>query len=466
MLALLVYQAVGYAAADDEADKSLIRTDKRGKVDDYFRYQEYVLERIWFDYLGIRYKGHGTMTWMPDEGFHIKAFLHKTVSSPSKPIGVRAVGVVPREKISSIYMKPSGFYWAVAPNVILADHPDLFLGSFGINFGFIPFSQKLERVIFAKHRKNPKYSGSALYEVSDIRELSDVLQSDLRINDQNFESRRNSSALSYTDEKGLAVMGRLIDNKYIDLRCELPSDHQYRTYSWRYLESAKDAFSILYGQAVSLLQREVYRASTKYIEIRKREEPVSLNFLPPFGEDIGLNKLNFVKLTEFLAQINKENSDIFFPNICRNIFRQMIEARVQKNSQTRELLLSTILEAALRNIDNRPFQKKKSEAKSWEVSKSLKQFLKNYLSDEWMPLSTEVMKAHTYLRDRNAHPDWLFKQGGALSKEETEKALDNMIFLSRFYGYMILTLAGFKNLEPKFPQPHKEQSPLVIKGSS
>ncbi len=83
-----------------------------------------------------------------------------------------------------------------------------------------------------------------------------------------------------------------------------------------------------------------------------------------------------------------------------------------------------------------------------------------------MPLSTEVMKAHTYLRDRNAHPDWLFKQGGALSKEETEKALDNMIFLSRFYGYMILTLAGFKNLEPKFPQPHKEQSPLVIKGSS
>jgi hypothetical protein len=52
------------------------------------------------------------------------------------------------------------------------------------------------------------------------------------------------------------------------------------------IESAKDAFSILYGQAVSLLQREVYRASKKYIEVRKREEPVSLSFLSPFEKTL------------------------------------------------------------------------------------------------------------------------------------------------------------------------------------
>ena len=430
-------------------------------MDDYFRYQEYVLERIWFDYLGIRYKGHGSMTWMPDEGFHIKAFLDKSVSSPSNLIGVRAVGVVPREKISSIYMKPSGFYWAIAPNVILGDHPDLFLGSFGINFGFVPFSQKLERVIFAKHRKNSKYSGSALYEVSDIRALSDVLQSDLRINDQNFESCRNSSGLSYTDEKGLAVMGRLIDNKYIDLRCELPSNNPYRTYSWRYLESAKDAFSILYGQAVSLIQREVYRASKKYIEVRKREEPVSLSFLSPFEKDIGLNKANFVKLTEFLAQINREKSDSFHPNICRNIFRQMVEARVQKNSQTRELLLSTILEAALRTIYDKPFV---TEGE-YHVEQGIKLFRDKYLSREWKEACKDAIAAHKRLRHRNAHPDWLFSKGGALSHQKSEEALDDMIFLSRFYGYMILALSKFEGLTPNFPQPHKNQSPFVIKGS-
>ena len=67
-------------------------------------------------------------------------------------------------------------------------------------------------------------------------------------------------------------------------------------------------------------------------------------------------------MTEFLAQTNKQKSDTFPTDICRNIFRQMVEARIQKNRQTRELLLSTILEAALRNIDNRPFQAKKDKS--------------------------------------------------------------------------------------------------------
>jgi len=42
-----------------------------------------------------------------------------------------------------------------------------------------------------------------------------------------------------------------------------------------------------------------------------------------------------------------------------------------------------------------------------------------------------------------------------------EKSLDDMIFLSRFYGYMILALAGFRDLKPDFPKPHSEWSPAI-----
>ncbi|MGB3495662.1 MAG: hypothetical protein WBA57_23235 [Elainellaceae cyanobacterium] len=66
------------------------------------------------------------------------------------------------------------------------------------------------------------------------------------------------------------------------------------------------------------------------------------------------------------------------------------------------------------------------------------------------------MKEHTFLRDRNAHPDWLFNKGGYLSTAEKEQALDSMIFLSHFYGYMILSLAGVKDLKPTFPPPHRQ----------
>lgn len=35
------------------------------------------------------------------------------------------------------------------------------------------------------------------------------------------------------------------------------------------------------------------------------------------------------------------------------------------------------------------------------------------------------------------------------------------ILLSRFYGYMILALAGFKDLEPKFPIPFNKWGAIM-----
>jgi hypothetical protein len=58
---------------------------------------------------------------------------------------------------------------------------------------------------------------------------------------------------------------------------------------------------------------------------------------------------------------------------------------------------------------------------------------------------------HARLRHRNAHPDWLTTPNGVLSKEELKESTKDLIFLSRFYGYMILALAGFKEVEPLFP---------------
>jgi hypothetical protein len=195
-----------------------------------------------------------------------------------------------------------------------------------------------------------------------------------------------------------------------------------------------------------LLQREVSRSSKKCTEQRQKVKLDSLGPFSPFGEN-RLNKQDFIDLTEFFAR-NCSNTEI-----CRRIFWQMVEASRQQSWQASELLLSTILEAALRSIDERPFKPKKDN--SWNVGKGLENFFNQYLlSEEWSDIRKQVMKAHTYLRDRNAHPDWLFSQGGSLSEAEQVQSLDNMILLSRFYGYMILALAGFNNLEPIFPPPH------------
>ena len=65
------------------------------------------------------------------------------------------------------------------------------------------------------------------------------------------------------------------------------------------------------------------------------------------------------------------------------------------------------------------------------------------------------------MRHRNAHPDWLTIRGGALEEPSLERSLDDIVFLSAFYGYMVRSLAGFKDLKPRFPKPMKDWRPVM-----
>jgi hypothetical protein len=416
-------------------------------VKDYFKKTEYVLERLWFDYLGSRYEGRGIMTWNPDEGFHIEAFLEKPSVPLPKTINLGETRIVRKGDISSIRMKPHGFDWAIASNARLIDRYDiLWQNRLSIN---------LNRVIFSESEvsnQNLDWHGTALYETKRQPILPNYVKSEVWLNNQKIEWSVNPLGIWYEDEQNQRIAGRLIDDRHLKLHWKLSKSLWSKTDSWRWSEAAQDALSIWFGETIWLLQREVQRGNQRYIEVKKRGNLNSLGLLSPFGSQRRLNKNLFIGLTEFLVRNERDAT------ICRNIFQQMLEASRQQSWQATELLLSTILEAALRSVDGHPFRPKKD---SWNVGKSLTQFFENYLSDKWTPLHSEVMKAHTYLRDRNAHPDWLFSQGGYLSEEEKEKSLDTMIFLSRFYGYMILTLAGFKELEPKFPKVHNEWEPLM-----
>ncbi|MEO1006480.1 MAG: hypothetical protein AAFW67_11655, partial [Cyanobacteria bacterium J06638_38] len=104
--------------------------------------------------------------------------------------------------------------------------------------------------------------------------------------------------------------------------------------------------------------------------------------------------------------------------------------------------------------------------KDWNIDRALKRFREKYWSREWKKVCRKVLKTHRSLRHRNAHPDWLFEQTGYLSDEQKRQSLDDMIFLCRFYGYMILTLTGAKNLKPDFPASHQAWQPAYVVMSS
>ncbi|HEY9794889.1 MAG TPA: hypothetical protein V6D30_04540 [Leptolyngbyaceae cyanobacterium] len=410
---------------------------------DYFKEAKYILELLYFHYCGNRYQGHGIMTWNPDEGFHLEAFLDKQGKALPR-IELGKFGLIRKSNICSIRMRPQGYDWAIAPNVIISDSNELDISHnrLSIDFGRVIFCQSILPIV-----DNSLWIGSALYETKSNLPLPDTVHTEIQINEQPIGTTSRASGIFYEDNRQQKVIGNLVDKKQLKLYWQLPKSHWSKAESWRWAMAIQDALSIGYGKTIWLLQREVSRSSKKCFEVRQKVKVDSLGHLSPFGNQ-GLNKQAFIDLTEFFAR----NSS--YTDICRRIFWQMVEASRQQSWQASELLLSTILEAALRSIDQRPFTPKNDN--SWNVGKGLENFFNQYLpSSKWSDIRKQVMKAHIYLRDRNAHPDWLFSQGGRLSEAEQVQSLDSMILLSRFYGYMILALAGFKNLDPIFPAPHK-----------
>jgi hypothetical protein len=206
---------------------------------------------------------------------------------------------------------------------------------------------------------------------------------------------------------------------------------------------------------VWIARQELSRDGQKILELRRRDDPVKLGyyFWPLLGDDGGVverwraNKLAFLKLTEFFLR-GDANAET-----CWTIFCQMTDASRQQTRQGQELLLATVLEAILRTMYKIPFRERKSGSPATPFNRKdlMEKFRIDFLGDTWKKACEKALEVHTKLRHRNAHPDWLTSPDGTLSKIQLKESSVALVFLSRFYGYMILAMAGFKDLKPLFP---------------
>lgn len=410
---------------------------------DYFKPIDHILNEVSFEYLGGQYKGPGILKWRPETGFQLEAFLKREGELPKK-VEFQGVSIMKSADFQTIRMRlwPSGL--AIAPDVPLSH----MLGPFDlIAHGWL--SINLNQVLFfgsTSISKPGSWIGSALYRTDGISRLFEPITSKTFLDDYEIRSSHSFSGIRVEEE--IRTINGIVgdDKKRLELHWSFSANHYSKGYAWRWAEAASEAIAILYGQTVWMVQRESYRCNRNIIEVRKYGDTHELDYLS-FFDPLSIEKEHFLKLADFFAQEETH------AEICRNIFNQMSAASKQKTRPTQELLISTILEAALRSIDNHPF---KEGDHSWKIWNSIESFRQNYLADEWRDSCDRALDARKHLRHRNAHPDWLFSEGGSMSDEEREKSLDDMIFLSKFYGYMILALAGFKELEPKFPKPHAD----------
>jgi len=387
------------------------------------------------------------MEWNPTDGFHLDALLDKTFAPVDSLKTLGQTIIHDRNDAFTIWLKVRGVGAAVAPNVFpLAQKKSL------IPDNHLSIDQN--RVIFffqwpkECERHTESWSGSAVFLTKKKFEFPDSLKLETSLASEVIESKF-WTGLSHKDTGDFSLSGRHLEDDNFELNWSLAKSLWTKTDAWNFGEAARKALSIIFAQTIWIANLKITRGNREIFDFRKKNEVESLGYdfrpLIDIGPRQGdFNKSAFLKLVIFFRK-GGNNAEV-----CWNIFHQMADASRQDTTQGHELFLSTILEAIFRTINNRPFIPGGHYGRE-DREKDMASFQQNFLTANWDSACKKALELHARLRHRNAHPDWLTTPSGVLSKEELKKSTKDLIFLSRFYGYMILALAGFKDLEPLFP---------------
>jgi hypothetical protein len=152
---------------------------------DYTEERLYYLDHVAFCYHEGHYTGRGIMSWEPQKGFHIEAFVDRQ-GARIEQLDYGKPGVVPRTEITSIRMNPEGGCWAVSPRVsllrclrLIDERPKL--------------SVDVSRVIFREPDRYPgdSWSGTAFLATENELNLPGCVSEVTRIGDHVIRRREH-----------------------------------------------------------------------------------------------------------------------------------------------------------------------------------------------------------------------------------------------------------------------------------
>ncbi|WP_017296541.1 hypothetical protein [Nodosilinea nodulosa] len=414
---------------------------------DYFKPAKIITNDLYFYHIGIKYQGKGIITWDPDKGFHLEALLEQPIRHPDR-IELGRVRVSDQSDYSSIRAWTSDYGWMLIPKINISSlQDDLIGGNLSLNFSYIFIC---ESNIFGID--SSAWHGSALYHLKKTHKFPDRVTVDTQIAGEIIQRIANPGF--FFEDETRKIIGYFLDKDHLYLTWKLPKQEFAKQQAWDWPIGFQDSLQIWLGETVHLLKREMRRVAQTVMEIRKCQPPKSFGQLSLI-EVSKIPREEVLYLSYFFCR-KLEHSDV-----CRKIFQQVAEAANQQLQTTQEFIVSTILEASLRTIYDYPISR--ADNSTGLLNKRLiPDFKRDYLSNAWRGDCKRIFESFKRLRDRNAHPDWLTHSGGAMSTEMRTEALDDMIYMCRFYGYMILALAGFRELEPNFPEPHSNWGPAVI----
>ncbi|WP_072622787.1 hypothetical protein [Spirulina major] len=426
------------------------------KISEYFKKQRILTEHLYFYVQGQKYQGRGFIQWKPNNGFILEAFLDSVKNQDNQSSDIGKVKIPKKSDRCSIRIQTiSG--WILIPDIYISDQFKLGLLQRNLSLRF-------ERIFIcdlclpiSNNYTDPKWYGSALYRIENNSIFSDSVTIKTQLENQLIECL-NKTGLLY-EGTDINLKGYFLDTNYFCLNWIFGQQSYSKSEAWNWSIGFQEALRVLCGETVQMLQRQMRRGTKKIIEIRTEQEHKRLGLFTLF-ENQAFRQDQYKKIivhtSNFFCQKRKHHE------VCTRIFFQILEASEQKIQSSQELFVATTLEAVIRTIYELPVTKQDNSQGlveqhlngkfkgSYFLNEDNREFKK-----EWKEFCEYAVEAFKRLRTRNAHPDWLIHENNLDIDSNKEQALNDMIYLCRFYGHMILALTGIKLLRPNPPTPHQ-----------
>lgn len=399
----------------------------------YFTPQTMKLKVIRFTAHGGHYRGEGLLRWDSASGFTVEAHVARYGSLPPRT-ATDAPEVVPA---TTIFLWPDIFRCkgAVAVRPMWLDpFQRIVQEQFRIEF-------RLHAITFFYRGESSwtsdYYMGDLTFKLTDRFLWPDVVEESIHVGTRDMGTGKSASGL-LVQENGAEVVGRIVDRELFQVTWALPKGDYSGAQARRFDTALHYALALGTNQTVTLLQ-STFRTYPQWREtVRRQEHPKSLAPINLLGKQ-RLDRSLIWHLATFLMKDTPEAA------ASRVIFDRAAEAAEVGPPHAKELLVSLILEGMLRTLDMRPFK----PGDNWSRQESLKRFRLKYFggNGRWRRRFSRADEVLMRLRHPRAHPDWLGDRG---SVREVEEAANDLMYLSWFYGRLILRMAG---LQPD-PTPH------------
>ncbi|MGI8905691.1 MAG: hypothetical protein ACR2IE_04285 [Candidatus Sumerlaeaceae bacterium] len=397
-----------------------------------------IIAGLQFCFKGKQYKGRGALKWNPKKGFRVEGPL----SGPDvKRIEFRHIGAIPRDERPSIRM-------------LMTDGSKVWLPYSQLGSVLLIHAKYLDSACSTAVRivqepqpvssSNEYWFGDAVYQGTDHFGLFDA-------NDHKaeFYARREKRDIPktrfYEGEDGTWIQVDERGDHSIQVHWKLNKASFTRAASWHFAHRLQLVLKLLHGQTVGMLERSTLRGQRRISQYFKHRPIKSLHdyllfFEKPYG---GVNKHGVVNLVRRFLE-----DEVLWIVANRCISR--VASALEQELAGQELLVSATLEGILRTLTTAG---RLPRRRRWQLEHSLEAFTATYLNPQWEPIALIASKSFHRLRNNMAHPDWARETEAGYSDALLNRSLTDQRFLCRFYGYMLLALAGVKNLEPKFPPP-------------